>query len=353
MHSARSSAAIKTRRLLSVITALCMVQTAATRSQQPSSPQPLNATVSDFGTSFAFSPPICAGCVRDRARVPLPPGRPLCPGGAHRGSRLAARRCKRARQCARFRGPARTPFHPLRQPPGLRHSRKSAWTAMAWCSRLRRGAQPSSAASRADAPGLSLSRSSPSARTRSSASLASRERSASRPETRAPITWKSFDYTRSIGERGYNIFAGLQHELTAGEQTIGIEEGMTIPFRNGQVELATEQLTLNTDPAVQFQARVIVNWGKLLSRRPCAHDSAEVSATFNGWERPARAPCDILARHRQHGDFRMSEKTFARCAAIHRPPPCLHRRCSPRLPPPTSPSMPISRSPLSVPRSTA
>jgi hypothetical protein len=71
-----------------------------------------------------------------------------------------------------------------------------------------------------------------------------------------------------IGERGYNIFAGLQHEITAGNQTIGIEQGMTIPFRNGQVELATEQLTLNLDPAVQFQARVIVNWGKLLSGRP-------------------------------------------------------------------------------------
>jgi len=37
-----------------------------------------------------------------------------------------------------------------------------------------------------------------------------------------------------------------------------------IPFPNGQVELETAQLDLNTGPEWQFQARVIVNWGKIL-----------------------------------------------------------------------------------------
>jgi hypothetical protein len=77
----------------------------------------------------------------------------------------------------------------------------------------------------------------------------------------------AFDYTRAVGQRGYAFFAGFQHEITAGEQTLGIEQGIIVPFRNGQVELAAQQLTLNTDPAMQYQARVIVNWGHLLARR--------------------------------------------------------------------------------------
>jgi len=78
---------------------------------------------------------------------------------------------------------------------------------------------------------------------------------------------EEFDYTRSIGSRGFAVFAGMVHEISAGDQTVGAEIGWVIPFRNGQVELASQQLTLNTDPAAQYQARVIVNWGKLLSRR--------------------------------------------------------------------------------------
>jgi hypothetical protein len=42
---------------------------------------------------------------------------------------------------------------------------------------------------------------------------------------------------------------------------------VAIPFRNGQVELSTQQLDLNTKPEWQFQARVIVNWGKVLARK--------------------------------------------------------------------------------------
>jgi hypothetical protein len=39
-----------------------------------------------------------------------------------------------------------------------------------------------------------------------------------------------------------------------------------IPFQNGQVELETAQLNLNGALQVQFQARVIVNWGKIFAR---------------------------------------------------------------------------------------
>jgi hypothetical protein len=49
--------------------------------------------------------------------------------------------------------------------------------------------------------------------------------------------------------------------------TAGTEGGLVIPFRSGQVELSTQQLNLNTNPEVQFQARAIVNWGKVLARR--------------------------------------------------------------------------------------
>lgn len=76
------------------------------------------------------------------------------------------------------------------------------------------------------------------------------------------------DYFRTLDTRGAAIFLGVAHELIAGQQTIGIEEGLVIPFRNGQVELESAQLNLNKSPQLQFQTRVIVNWGKVLARKP-------------------------------------------------------------------------------------
>lgn len=77
----------------------------------------------------------------------------------------------------------------------------------------------------------------------------------------------SFDYYRTLSEKGVALFAGFLHEYSTGNsQTVGTEAGLVLPFRNGQVELASQQLGLNTDPAWQFQARVTVNWGKLLGR---------------------------------------------------------------------------------------
>ncbi|MGD0737921.1 MAG: hypothetical protein ABR976_22540 [Terracidiphilus sp.] len=77
----------------------------------------------------------------------------------------------------------------------------------------------------------------------------------------------SFDYFRTLDKKGTALFLGFQHEVTAGQQTAGTEEGLVIPFRNGQVELETAQLDLNVKPEWQFQARVIVNWGAVFSRK--------------------------------------------------------------------------------------
>jgi hypothetical protein len=75
------------------------------------------------------------------------------------------------------------------------------------------------------------------------------------------------DYFRTLDHTGYALFLGFAHELSAGRQTAGTEEGFVIPFRSGQVELETAQLDLNTKPEYQFQARVIVNWGKVLAHK--------------------------------------------------------------------------------------
>jgi hypothetical protein len=78
----------------------------------------------------------------------------------------------------------------------------------------------------------------------------------------------SFDYWRTLSEKGFAFFAGLQHEyLTENPQSIGTEMGIVLPFRNGQLELASQQLNLNTSPVWQFQARVTVNWGNLFRRK--------------------------------------------------------------------------------------
>jgi hypothetical protein len=77
----------------------------------------------------------------------------------------------------------------------------------------------------------------------------------------------AFDYFRTLDKKGTALFLGFQHEVTAGQQTAGTEEGVILPFRNGQVELETAQLDLNVKPEWQFQARVIVNWGSVFSRK--------------------------------------------------------------------------------------
>ncbi|HUA97821.1 MAG TPA: hypothetical protein VMA34_05805 [Terracidiphilus sp.] len=76
-----------------------------------------------------------------------------------------------------------------------------------------------------------------------------------------------FDLYRTLGERGASWFAGFQQETSTGnDTTIGVEQGLVLPFRNGQVELAAEELTLNTSTVIQLQARAIVNWGHVFHR---------------------------------------------------------------------------------------
>jgi hypothetical protein len=76
----------------------------------------------------------------------------------------------------------------------------------------------------------------------------------------------AFDYFRTLSKRGEAFFLGFQHELEASQQIANTEQGFILPFRNGQVEFETAQLNLNIKPEWQFQTRVIVNWGKVLPR---------------------------------------------------------------------------------------
>jgi hypothetical protein len=244
-----------------------MVQATATRGQQPSSPQPLNATVSDFGTSFAFSPPICAGCVQtELGFLSLEDGRyvpavlTVAPAWLHADASVLANvldsEAPQGHRSTHFGN--RLDFA-IRAKVLDRNG--LVLTLAPWGTAFIRGIQGGRAGAVA-LPQFTFGKNQVVGEFSLTGAVGV---SAGNPRTDYT---ESFDYTRSIGARGYNVFAGLQHELTAGDQTIGIEQGVTIPFRNGQIELATEQLTLNTDPAVQFQARVIVNWGALLRRRP-------------------------------------------------------------------------------------
>ncbi len=76
-----------------------------------------------------------------------------------------------------------------------------------------------------------------------------------------------FNYNRALQSRGTMFFLGLQQEDISGDESLGTEAGLVIPFRNGQVELAAQQLNLTTNPQAQFQANVIVNWGKLFGKK--------------------------------------------------------------------------------------
>jgi hypothetical protein len=75
----------------------------------------------------------------------------------------------------------------------------------------------------------------------------------------------SFDYSRNIGSSGLAVFAGFLHEAQTGATgAVGIEQGIVLPFKNGQIEFAAEQLNLTGKVMFQFQARIIVNWNKAL-----------------------------------------------------------------------------------------
>lgn len=254
-------------RTLVICGVLCVLSCSSAQSQQAASPTPLNSSVSDIGTSFVFSPPpVCGGCIetemgylwlQDGSYVPAvitiasPRGHVDISvltnlldsesASGDRTTKFGNRVDFIVRQMMVEKGgfeltvaPRGTAF--LRDADGGRvgaaiapqygWGRNLAVVNLSWTA----GVDVSAANPRSDYVG-------------------------------------TFDYYRTLDGRGTAFFLGAQHEVTAGQQTAGVEEGFVIPFRNGQVELATEQLDLNTGPEMQFQARVIVNWGKLLSRR--------------------------------------------------------------------------------------
>lgn len=234
--------------------------------QQQTAAQPLNATVSDFGVSFAFSPPICSGCFEtELGYLYLQDGHfapavvTVAPAWLHGDATVLAN----ALDSQAPNGHRATHF-------GNRLDFALRWklldksgfilTAAPWGTAFVRDIQGGRAGG-VLLPQYTWGRNQIIAEFVLTGAVGV---SAGNPRTDYQ---EAFDYTRTVGNRGYAVFIGMLHEVSGGDQSIGTEIGGTIPFRNGQIELATEQLTLNSDPAAQVQARVIVNWGKVLSRR--------------------------------------------------------------------------------------
>jgi len=247
--------------------ALCLGLSLKTQAQQAAYPQPLNGSVSDYGTTFIFSPPpICPQCVETELGFESVSG----------GSRLLPT----VVSIAPFK--SNTDFSVL---VNLLDSESAAGDRTTQFGNrfdfvvrqqvLSKGNFLLSIAPR----GAVFARSVECGR--AGAPLAP-QFSKGKNLTAANFTWTGAigtstanprsdyqgfaDYFRTLDSRETGLFAGFAHELTAGQQTVGTEEGLILPFRNGQVEVETAQLDLNTKPEWQFQTRVIVNWGKILSR---------------------------------------------------------------------------------------
>ncbi len=252
----------------SVAAVLCCV--AGTRFSWPqqtsSAPQPLNASVSDFGTTYVFSPPpICARCIETELGFLDQDGQylPLVVSFAPL--------------------PTPTDFNVLvnlldSESPGDRRAthfgnrfdfviRQQAYSKGGFVLALAprgtvfvRGGDGGRAGATA-APQYSWGRNLAVLNVSLTGGVGV---SADNPRS---DYLTSFDYYRTLDKRGTAFFLGAQQELAAGQETADTEEGVVIPFRNGQVEISTQQLNLNTSPEAQFQARVIVNWGKVFARR--------------------------------------------------------------------------------------
>ena len=250
--------------LASVCISLCAIAVSA---QQASSPQPLNANVSDFGTTFVFSPPpVCPGCletelgfqsIEDARFIPaiatwaLPSGHTdlsvlvnLLDSESSQRDRLTQfgnRFDFVVRQQILTRGGFELTLAPrgaiyVRGTDGGRLGAVLA-PQYSWGNNL-------AILNLTWTAGISIS-----------------------PANPRSDYLTSFDYYRTLQKRGTALFLGFQQELAAGVESANLEEGLVIPFRDGQVELEAGQLNLNTGFAAQFQARIIVNWGKLLKRQ--------------------------------------------------------------------------------------
>lgn len=252
--------------LLGTLLAVCGCLSAAPAHSQQAASQPLNGTVSGFGTSFVFNPPVCPGCVETELGVlTLQDGRYIPailtvapPWGSLDASVLVNVLDSEAPHSARATHFGNRVDFVIRQ------------QVLSKANFVLTVAPIGTVFVRAGHGG------------RAGATIAP-QYTWGKNQAVANFTWTGaigvgaanprsdyvtqFDYARTIQQRGSSWFVGFQQDDSAGSETMGIEEGLVLPFRNGQVELATQQLSLNTDPAVQVQARVIVNWGKLLGRK--------------------------------------------------------------------------------------
>jgi len=239
----------------------------AQQSSPPSVPQPLNATVSDFGTSFVFSPPlICAGCMEtELGLLALEGGRYLpallsyAPFSTHTDFNILVNLLESEKTDGR-----RTTHFGSRWDFVVRQQllQRGGWLL----SVAPRGAILTGAMAGGRAGGTFAAEY---GKGNNLAVINLTYTSAIRSSAQNPKNdcQGSLDYYRTLSPKGYAAFTGFQHEVsTSNPQPVSTEEGLIIPFRNGQVELATQQLSLNTHPTLQFQTRVIVNWGKLIRR---------------------------------------------------------------------------------------
>lgn len=235
------------------------------QSQPPAPSQPLNASISDYGTTFIFSPPpICPKCLETETGFQsvsdgryLPTVTTIAPfnakldfsvlvnlldsesTGSDRATQFGNRFDFVARQQVLQKGDFLLTLAP----------RGAVFT---------RGVNGGRAGATA-APQFSKGNNLIAANFTLTGAIGT---SAANPRTDYQ---GFFDYFRTLDRRGTAFFLGFAHEFTAGQQTAGTEEGLVIPFRNGQVELESAQLDLNTTPELQLQARVIVNWGQVFS----------------------------------------------------------------------------------------
>jgi hypothetical protein len=256
-------------RLVAAMTLACITATASSQapSQPPSPPPPLNASVSDYGTTFIFSPPpICTKCIETELGFQsvgtsgqyIPTVVSIAPfntntdfsvlvnlldsesANGDRITQFGNRFDFVLRQQALEKGGILLTFAPR----GALFTRGGGGRAGATA-----------------APQFSKGNNLIAANFTWTGAIGA---SATNPKSDYQ---GYFDYFRTLNEKGAAYFLGFAHELTAGLQTVGTEEGLVIPFCNGQVELEAAQLDLNTSPEWQFQTRLIVNWGKILTRK--------------------------------------------------------------------------------------
>jgi hypothetical protein len=264
-------ASLGPKALIRIVFAFALVLTihrvAFAQSQPPAPPQPLNASISDYGTTFIFSPPpICSKCLETEL------GFQSVTDGRYIPTVITVAPFKTATDFSVLINllDSESPGNDRTTHFGNRFDFVARQQVMA------KGGFTLVAAPR----GTIFVRGTDGGR---AGATAAPQYSWGKNVAAANITWTggidtstanprsdyvgAFDYFRALDTRGTGFFLGLQHEYTAGQQTIGTEEGLIIPFRNGQVELETAQLDLNVKPAFQFQARVIVNWGAVFGKK--------------------------------------------------------------------------------------